>query len=329
MFCVVLFGLITNLLFVVSVVKTPSLHTTTYILLTGLACSDCGILVTRTALILPALVDGSDLLPTGFTTLNTGSKVSECIYALCFLLSTGFVILVSVERYMAICHPLTHLRLKGTERTIKSIVILFMASAVIAGLFVPIAFLDSVMRLCILWPVGNEYHNYPLQMLIPYSNPWYKVYIDIYNWSLFVIYFLTLGIVSYMYAKIILTLGKRKRNTSLQMSAEFKKHIEQVSVMVIVNGVVYFLLTSIFITYLVHITLLDTINQRYWQVTIFASSCVNSSMNPLLYFFTNQRYRFAVKTLFRKCFKVSDEVQNKLQLDSQNVAKHRLKTTQL
>ena len=64
------------------------------------------------------------------------------------------------------------------------------------------------------------------------------------------IYLLILASVSYMYVQILATLGKRKRNTNLQMSAEFRKHIEQVSMMVIVNGGVYFLLMSIMITYL-------------------------------------------------------------------------------
>ena len=54
------------------------------------------------------------------------------------------------------------------------------------------------------------------------------------------IYLLILTSVSYMYVQILATLGKRKRNTNLQLSAEFRKHIEQVSMMVIVNGGVYF-----------------------------------------------------------------------------------------
>ena len=124
-------------------------------------------------------------------------------------------------------------------------------------------------------------------------------------------YFLILTSVSYMYVKILATLGKRKRNTNLHVSAEFKKHIEQVSVMVIVNGGVYFLLTSILIIYLI-LVLLSSI--KTWQLSGYASYVgsytVNASINPLLYFLTNQRYRCAVKTMFIGCLRKANNPHN-------------------
>ena len=68
------------------------------------------------------------------------------------------------------------------------------------------------------------------------------VWIEVYHKVayIFVVFLLVLANVSYMYGRILITLGKRKRNSNIQMSAEFKNHIEQVSFMVIVNGCVYF-----------------------------------------------------------------------------------------
>ena len=45
--------------------------------------------------------------------------VAEIIRWFSFLTSMWFVTLVSLERYLAICHPMKHRLLKGTKRTIK------------------------------------------------------------------------------------------------------------------------------------------------------------------------------------------------------------------
>ena len=290
--CITLFGLITNSMLGVTVVKTPSLHTTTYILLMCLACSDCIILMTRIEVTAQNLLD--------YTAIEAGNTFSNCLSTLCFLLSTGFVILASEERYLAICHPLTHHRLKGTKRTAKVIAIVFLISAAGLGMYFPLLLSYSTAHLCIIWPVGDDFHVYPYQMLILNLPAWYALYNKVIHLSLGVIFLLVLASVSYMYAKILTTLAKRKRNTNLQLSAEFKKHIEQVSVMVIVNGGVYFLLTFIYVIYLILVSLPlgDMITFRYWQLAAFVSYGVNASINPLIYFMTNKRYRCAVKAVF-------------------------------
>ena len=321
MLCITLFGLIANPSFILTVVKTPSLRSSTFILLTCLACSDCIILITCLGLVAYVLLRNSPPI-----TDITVQMVSTCFSILCLLFSSGLVILASAEQFLAICHPLKHHKLKGTKRTHKLIVIVSLISVVILGSFTPALLFQSQTRLCIIWPAGDDFHVYSDQILVPNAPAaWQTVYEKISSVSFAVIFLLILASVSYMYAKILIVLSKRKRNTNLQMSAIFKKHIEQVSVMVIVNGGVYFLLTTVYITYitLVSLSYTDLISWGYWQLAALASYIVNASINPLLYFLTNQRYRCAVKTMFEDCFRKAMSPQNP-KSDSSNDAEHQL-----
>ena len=315
MVCVSLFGLITNSSFLVTVVKTPSLHSSTYIFLTCLACSDCIMLGARLHHITQILFD--------YTATNASNKVSDCLSNFCFLLSTGFVILASTERFLAICHPLKYHKLKGTKRPTKLIAIVFLISVVGFSTFiVPLVLSHSKTQYCVIWPKNNkflEYLHHHDHILTPKPETWRSIYNKILYLSFGLIYFLILAGVSYMYVKILTTLGKRKRNTNLQMSIEFQKHIEQVSVMVIVNGGVYFFLMSILITYLI---LLSFSFIESWQlggfVSVTMSYTINASINPLLYFLTNERYRSAVKSVFTCCFRKAKN-QQKTQSDSHKI----------
>ena len=114
----------------------------------------------------------------------------------------------------------------------------------------------------------------------------------------------TLIICFYMYARILIALARRKRNTDLQMSADFKRHIEQVSVMVIVNGSVYFLLMTVFIVCLglFSVARFLLISIDFLENISYVSLALNASINPLLYFLTNQRYRREFKTLFQNSY---------------------------
>ena len=213
-----------------------------------------------------------------------------------------------------------HHKLKGTNRTQKLIAIVFFISAAVFGTYVPYYLSQPETRLCIIWPEEDKFHAFPDQILIPNQETWRAVYYQIFTVCFGSSFLLILASVFYMYVKVLATLGKRKRNTNLQMSAEFKKHIEQISVMVIVNGGVYFLLMSILITYLI-LSSLSFIDVTQLAVYAFytGSYTINASINPLLYFLTNKRYRCAVKNcMFGGCFRKAKNPQN-TQLDSSNV----------
>ena len=76
----------------------------------------------------------------------------------CFLSSLFFVTLVSLERYLVICHPIKHHLLKGTKRTVKLICIVFVGSFVFMSVtFSPFSWSYShLYRMAIRWQIHQR-----------------------------------------------------------------------------------------------------------------------------------------------------------------------------
>ena len=127
------------------------------------------------------------------------------------------------------------------------------------------------------------------------------------TYTLYVVCFLVcLTYNCYMYVRILQALKQRQgTDRALQLSPEFERNIQQMAIMVIANGVTFFIFSSIvaayFVTSLLNLFKEKLPQQLYYDVMIFenfrdTSILLNASANPPIYFISNRRYRGALRT---------------------------------
>ena len=303
--CIIFVGLTGNIVFIWVVKQTPSLHTSTYIFLVCLACSDIGMLVGFSL----------DFYPDVFYStirhgkINLFTAITITFIWFCFGCSLFYVTLVSMERYLAICHPIRHYLLKGLKRTgilacIIPVLSLVSSTQTLARFnlkFYPIA--------CIVWPKDPKYSNYPETLQLSAVLSAHRDIFTKIGDTLGIIFINALLCINFfMYARILQALRRRKRDTTLGISAEMDKIIRQVSTMVIVNGLVFAVCTIIFTIDLYHYAVYSLSEIRIFsenQIMFVEDICmsvalINGSINPLIYVCVNERYRQAFKKTFCK-----------------------------
>ena len=278
--CIILVGFIGNITFIWTVIRVPSLHTSTYIYLTSLACSDlCSLIGSSGIFIYEIFIH----IHPYFRLKNRYmlQRVSEMVSTFFFIWSLCLVTLVSLERYLAICHPIKHHLLKGTHRAFKMIAVTFLFTFTMSGTIVPDIFDYSLLQL--------------------YFQITYIIYVG---------FFLSCLLYNcYMYVGILQTLKQRQCNRGLQLSPEFERNIQQMAIMVIANGVTFFIFSSIVAAYIIT-SLLNLFTENipkelyYDEITFeniqVTAVVLNASVNPIIFFLTNRRYRSALKTLIMR-----------------------------
>lgn len=299
------FGFVSNLSFIWTVWRTVSLHTTTWSYLMCLACTDMINLLAFVFVQVRGNFQNSQTVGIRYA-MDINDKMVNMAFAFVWVVSIGLITLVSFERFLAICHPIKHHLLKGTKWTFRLCVCtVSLAVVVYAVTTMPAFAIIKENLVCILWPAAEKYANYPQQMTVLSTRGSGFVPGLVY----FAIMLIVVLFNCSMYIKILLALKARKENTTLGLSHSFENQLRQLAVMVIANGAVFFLFS--FVQIFSHITyilqLFEVIafdGQTYivWVHFVYFSVAVNTSINPLVYIATNQRYRHAFTRAVFKCF---------------------------
>ncbi|XP_038054942.1 neuropeptides capa receptor-like [Patiria miniata] len=302
--CILALGLTGNLAFLFVMVRVSRMWNVTNIYLINMAVADTAFLT----------VAVSEKLASYYTSPIKGDRsafgpagciITFVLLDLSYFASVFLVTLVSLEKFYAICRPVKHRIIGGKKRTTRLVVGAWLLALAFALALLP-AWVVYV-KICTIWPATEEYRDFP--RYIGQCNAITEWYDEFHNGFQTVPFFLALVSNLVFYVKIIQRLSTRVSSVSPERSARNAKRQKvrnQVAVMLIANGVAFFVclapfqLTSFSLTIsgLTGNYLLtpDQINTLVWVARIF--TYINPVINPVIYNLTNKRYRTAFYEAF-------------------------------
>ena len=220
---------------------------------------------------------------------------------LSYYCSISIITLVSMERFYAICHPLYHRRMQSKGRMLKTMVVAYLISTIVA--VITLLKRMSLIEVCLKWPDNGRYDDVPqvfryctalngIQEIVVFTEIMYSV-----------LFFVAAGFNGALYAKIIFTLGSRTvdsaegRNTSVR---------DQVARALIINGIIFFV-TQLPMRVNDINEILHALGKPEFlshnQKDNFLSFSVlflflNSALNPYVYCFSSLSYRKGFREAF-------------------------------
>ncbi|XP_033126559.1 cholecystokinin receptor-like [Anneissia japonica] len=231
-------------------------------------------------------------------------KVSIFFSDACILVSACTIVLVTIERYFAICMPHRFKTISTRPRAVATCICIW----IIIGIYkTPALYFSQLVQQELIWPNGSQYDDYPDQReTCLYCSPNNSTTCNRYTKSLATDNLLVLSvipIISVLYTLINIQLHKLA-NTKIGASSHRMK--TQVVRMLIVTISAFFICISPFRI----MNLFETFNQELiyekLQVASFmlwanigrVLQYLNAAINPIIYNLMSARYRQAFKDCF-------------------------------
>ncbi len=296
-------GVITNSTFLFVIYRVPKLRSVTSIYLAHLALADLLFLILSAIYHIWRYV-GSSMVPHTPFVNSAGCGCFITVTNTGYFSSIALVTSMSFERYLALCHPTKHLKIRGMGLTLTSLAICWLVGFAFAALTVLSS--ATLYTDCLQWPDEEEYLGFPsTRSYCGPVQPWVPYYtLPLVN----VPWFIAMVANIYMYARIVATLNERRGSTSrINQDPRAVQIRNQVAKMLIVNGVVFFICQTPYrvISLTAWISLLaqiqDPLHARLGIAKLWISAIpqyINTIVNPLIYGVMSSQYRTALKVAF-------------------------------
>ena len=303
---IVIVGLSLNLCFLLAVARVQYMRTSLNCYLVNLACADIMILSTN-------FVDKvvRCLVNPVYGAASFG--VEGCVLITVFkwwgfFTSLTLITVITLEKFYAVCHPLTHKRLNHKKRRITMCSAAWFFSLVAACVEIPTV-IKMDTRCISKWPPGDTFDRFPsiIKRCYPITLPYVK-FCQVYT---AIPFFISMIINVCLYICIYLAVRKttkwhKQRNDT---GANRADNTHRVARMLITNGMVFFICLAPNQALLLVDALGAAPTSQQYETFIQTAAVLiylNSCMNPLVYCLTNPRYRLAYRLAFKCTTKYRD-----------------------
>ena len=224
-------GILANVAFLLSVWVTPMMQSSLTAFMSNLAVTDIVYLFNFGAWTLVDYVT-SDMFLDFPLYSNTDCYLFILSLFAPYFVSLGFVSLISVERYLAVCMPFRHHLMKGKRRTVKMIIGIWAVGLALTAVYAS-GFVIS--EICILWPSNDEFsHNVPFKIRSCFLQFLYPRIIFI---TAFLVSIIFNAILSFNIIKALLN----RNFEGIQGQEHVRKTLIQVTRTLVINNTVFFL----------------------------------------------------------------------------------------
>ena len=317
------FGLLNNLAFLYTIIRVRRLRTSLNAYLASLSVSDCCFLICITCMYVPLYQRSIWRLDLPVSS-PLGCALYDMIAYFWYYASFGLLTLISWERYLAIAKPMRHLKAKsrGKSRTVQMIVCAWIAGLVLLLVNTPF-YTVTGNKFCLLWPTEEKYKSKPTSFHVCRSNsppyaPGKEESLLIYSELTFTVIFAIIFVFNMtLYVFIIKAIRRATRRLKRELSITSSKtpnHIrKQLTITLIVNGIIFFLcqVPARYNSLHILVSHFTNGNVSIWPDTGFseytlggiaaAGLVFNSAINPWVYVIGSSYYRQAFKEAFGFC----------------------------